>query len=115
MDIAKAKRNFQSSRKMRSVMVILGVIQVGLAVGFGRALLLSIKHVGEFQFPDSSTLSEIYHHSVSTSLMLCGFAIGMTVAGLLAVHFILLGLFENPRDRLLSHLLEKIEPEEGSG
>lgn len=115
MDIAKAKRNFQRSRKMRLAMVILGVLQAGLAVVFGRALVLSIQSVGGFQFPETSTLSEIYHHSVSTSLVLCGLAIGMTAAGLLAVHFISQGLCENPRDRLLSYLLEKIEPEEDSG
>lgn len=115
MDIAKAKRSFERSRRQRPALLILGLINAGLAVVFGRALWLSIKPVGEFQFPDSATLSEIYHHSVSTSLVLCGFAIGMTAGGMLAVHFICQGLFENPRDRLLAHLLEQAEPEEGSG
>lgn len=115
MDIDKAKRNFRRSRRLRPAMLILGVIQAGLAVVFGRGLLLSIQPVGEFLFPESTTLSEIYHHSVSTSLVLCGLAVGMTATGMLAVHFICQGLVENPRDRLLAHLLEKIEPEEDSG
>ena len=115
MDVAKAKRDFQRSRKLRPVALILGLIEVVFAVVFGMALLLSIKPVGEFQFSDTTTLSEIYHYSVSTSLVLCGLAMGMTATGMLAIHSIFQGLFENPRDRLLAHLLDNIEPGEDSG
>ena len=107
MDITKAKRDFLRSRQYRSSYLIIGLIQTGLAIVFGRSLILSINSARELQLPDGVTLSEIYHHSVSTSLVLCGLAIGMTATGMLGVHFLCQGLFENPRDRLLSYLLEK--------
>ena len=105
--LTKIRIRFEKSRKQRPWLLVLGIVQLAGACVFGRAFALSTHNFASSLIWMELPKEEVFPHLLAATVVLVGLAIGTTVLGVASIHYVIDGLIENPRDVLLSYLLEQ--------
>ena len=109
--IAKARRHFSQQRKVRPWLMLLAIIQFVAAGVFGRLFYRTASKMVEISITDLASAEGPLRMNAVHTVALIGWAVGAAILAVAAVHSLVEGLIENPRDVLLAHLLEKTKEE----